>query len=60
MEETTKVSDLTTNEIHKKIRDMYALRRECYTQISRYKEIIEASGGIIDCCEEELRRRGHL
>ena len=55
-----KLSEMTSNEIQKKIRDMYQLRRNCYQQISMYKKIIEDSGNIIDCCERELRRRGHI
>ena len=54
------ISELSTNEINKKIRDMYALRRECYQQISLFKRIIEDTGKIVDVCERELRERGHL
>ena len=56
---TVKLSEMTSNEISKKIRDMYQLRRACHEQVSHYKEIFKDAGEIIDCCEKELMRRGH-
>lgn len=53
------LSEMSTNEISKKIRDMYQLRRDCRQQISRYNDIFQDAGNIIDCCEKELMRRGH-
>lgn len=55
-----KLSEMTTNEISKKIRDMYQLRRDCRQQISRFNDIFQDAGNIIDCCEAELRKRGHI
>lgn len=55
-----KLSEMTTNEISKKIRDMYQLRRDTREQIRRFNEIFEDAGNIIDCCEKELRKRGHI
>lgn len=55
-----KLSDMTTNEIQKKIRDMYQLRRDVRDQIRRFNDIFEDAGNIIDCCEKELRKRGHI
>ena len=55
-----KLSEMTTNEISKKIRDMYQLRRDAREQIRRFNDIFEDAGNIIDCCENELRKRGHI
>lgn len=55
-----KLSEMTTNEISKKIRDMYQLRRDTREQIRRFNEIFEDAGNVIDCCEKELRKRGHI
>lgn len=55
-----KFSEMTTNDIQKKIRDMYQLRRDAREQIRRFNDIFEDAGNIIDCCEKELRKRGHI
>ena len=60
IELTEKLSEMTTNDISKKIRDMYQLRRACHEQVNNYKQIFKNAGDIIDLCEKELRRRGHV
>ena len=55
-----RLSKMTTNEISKKIRDMYQLRRDCRQQISIYNDIFKDAGNVIDCCEAELRKRGYI
>lgn len=55
-----KLAEMSKSEISEKIKNMYELRRACRDQISKYKDIFEDAGNIIDCCEKELRRRGHI
>lgn len=54
------LSEMSSSDIKKKIRDMYKLRREVHENISHCKRVFELAGNIIDVCEAELRERGHL
>lgn len=58
--DTKALSQMSSGEIKKKIRDMYQLRREVHENISNCKRVFELAGEIIDVCEAELRERGHL
>lgn len=55
-----KVSEMTVNELSKRICDMYQIRRDCHDQISKLNDAFEHAGNVIDCCEKELRKRGHI
>ena len=58
--DTKALSEMSSGEIKKKIRDMYQLRREVHENISNCKKVFQLAGDIIDVCEAELRERGHL
>lgn len=47
-------------ELQKKIRDMYQLKRDLYANISNCKRVIKDADDVIDACEAELRKRGHI
>lgn len=52
--------DMSQLELQKKIRDMYQLKRDLYANISNCKRVIKDADDIIDACEAELRKRGHI
>lgn len=60
MGQPEKISEWTQNDLQKKIRDMYQLKRDIYKNISNCKLVIADADAIIDKCEAELRRRGHI
>lgn len=60
MGEPKKLSEYSQLELQKKIRDMYQLKRDTYQNISNCKLLIKDCDNIIDLCEAELRKRGHI
>ena len=58
--EQTKLSEMSQLELQKKIRDMYQLKRDTYQNISACKLLLADADKIIDLCEAELRKRGHI
>ena len=52
--------EMTQQELQKKIRDMYHLKRDLYANISKCKQVITDANNIIDECEKELRKRGYI
>lgn len=59
MEEKPK-NQMSQLELQKKIRDMYQLKRDLYANISNCKRVIKDADNVIDACEAELRKRGHI
>ena len=55
-----RVLEMTTNELKQSIRDLYQLRIRCHKLISEYNNLFKEIGEDIDCCEKELRKRGHI
>jgi len=60
MGEPKDISEWSQLELQKKIRDMYQMKRDLYKNISNCKECIKDADNIIDLCEAELRKRGHI
>lgn len=60
MGEPKDISEWSQLELQKKIRDMYQMKRDLYKNISTCKECIADADNIIDICEKELRKRGHI
>lgn len=58
--EEKKISEMSKLEIQKKIRNMYQLKREIYANISNCKRVLKDADDVIDACEAELRKRGHI
>ena len=52
--------DMSQQELQKKIRDMFQLKRDLYKNISNCKRVIKDADNVIDACEAELRKRGHI
>lgn len=60
MGEPKDISEWSQLELQKKIRDMYQMKRDIYQNISNCKKVIVDADNIIDLCEAELRKRGHI
>lgn len=60
MGEPNDISTWSQNDLQKKIRDMFQLKRDIYKNISNCKQVLADADAIIDKCESELRRRGHI
>ena len=60
MGEPKDISEWSQLELQKKIRDMYQMKRDIYQNISNCKKVIADADAIIDLCEAELRKRGHI
>lgn len=51
---------MTQQELNKRIKDLFQLKRALYDNISKCKETLTIADSLIDIYEKELRKRGHI